>query len=271
MIKPNVVALHNTDIKKLIHIRCFGQFSLQIHGKHISMHAWKSPKVYQLFLLIAAEGGQDVSTSSICDMLWPSHDADHALQNLEFILRRLRKTLQEYLPSPLKANQVIQLQHGKISLNESYCSIDSKTIDRHMIQAKVLRQQRKHEQAYVIEQKIQNLLSGGFLSGEPELIAHHRYAWHSRLCNWIDQTTEHWKNEHHIHHATIIDLLDTGLDIDPCSERLLCQRMQVLHQAGYRSDAIRYYQSWASLLLQTFGLEPSPIAQQAYQAVRKLA
>jgi len=266
MAKHRITKLHPLG-DEIIQITTFGKLSVTIQGQCTAVQTWKSPKVYQLLLLIVAAGGQNISTQYICDTMWPNQEADHAIQNLEFILRRLRQTLQKHLPSPLKANQVIQLQHGKISLNESYCRIDNQTIDAYMIQAKELRQHQKHQQAYAIEQKIQNLLTGSFLGGESELASVHRHAWNNRLCNWIDQTTEHWKSEHDIHHSSIINLLDTGLEIDPCSERLLCQRMEVLHQAGYRNDAIRYYQSWATLLLQTFGLQPSPIAQQAYQAV----
>jgi len=228
----------------------------------------KAPKVYQLLLLLIASGGKNIPTHDICDTIWSCQEADYAMQNLEFILRKLRQTLQKYLPQNLRANQIIQLQHGKISLNQQYCTLDTWCFEELQHQAKALRLQREDQQAYAIEKTIQHIIQGSFLPGEAEMISSHRHAWHNRLCNWLDTTISHWKHDEHIHFSEIMDLLDIGLDIDPYSERLLCHRIQLLHQAGYQNDAVRYYQDWASLLFQQFKLKPSPIAQQAYQKLQ---
>jgi len=259
--------LHATHDEYPVQITSFGKLSICIHRKSIDIHRWKSPRVYQLLLLIVAAGGKNIPTHYICDSMWPSQEADKAMQNLEFILRRLRQTLQKSLPKQLKANQVILLQHGKINLNPIYCHIDTWHLDGYIKQAKSLHVRNRHAQAHSIEQQALQMIQGRFLSGESEnIVSGYRHAWHTRICNWINETASLWQKQHMNHHK-IISLLDTGLEIDPYSEQLLCQRMHILHQEGYSNDAIRYYQDWASLLLQTFGLKPSPIAQEAYQNI----
>jgi len=268
MPQKNITKLHFFKHIKPIQIKTFGEFSVCIDGQCIGVQTWRSPKVYQLLLLIVAAGGQKLSIHHICDAMWGHQEGDQALQNFEFILRRLRQTLQKYLPQNLKANQVVQLQHGKVSLNPSYCTLDSDMIQQYMKEGKELRMLGKHRQAYCMAQKVTAMIQGGFLEGEIDLIHHYRHAWHARLCSWVDETAAYWKQKG-VHYTEIISLLDTGLGIDPCCERLSCLRMQVLHQAGYSNDAIRYYRSWAALLFQVFGLEPSPVAQQAYQSVMR--
>ncbi len=259
--------LHATHDEYPVQITSFGELSVRIHGEFVDVQTWKSPRVYQLLLLIVAAGGRNIPTHYICDTMWANQDADQAMQNLEFILRRLRQTLQKHLSDNLKANQVILLQHGKISLNPMYCHIDTWHLDNHIKQAKSLHLDGSHAQAHSIEQQALHMIHGGFLSGESEsIVSGYRHAWHTRICNWINETASLWQKQHLDHHK-IISLLDAGLEIDPYSERLLCQRMYILQQEGYSNDAIRYYQDWASLLLQTFGLKPSPIAKEAYQSI----
>jgi len=250
-----------------IHITSFGTLSVHMDGESMDVQTWKSPKVYQLLVLIVAAGGRHIPVHYICDRMWPNQEADKAMQNFEFILRRLRQTLQSNLPKPLKANQVVLLQHGKISLNPMHCSIDSWQLDASIQQAKALRAKHQYTQAHRMEQQVLQMIHGDFLSGESEeLVSAYRHTWHTRMCNWIGETATLWHKQEVAHHD-IISLLDAGLNIDPYSEQLLCQRIHILHQAGYRNDAIRYYQDWASLLRQTFGLQPSHKVQQAYQAI----
>ena len=266
------MAIHSSKIypihqPKLMQITCFGELSIHIHGIKIDMQAWTSPKVYQLFVLMIASGGENIPAHQICDTLWPDQDSDKALQNFEFILRRLRQTLQQHLPDHLKANQVIQLQQHKLSLNKEHCHIDAWSIAQQLQEIRNYHWDNKHHQARSMEEQIATMIHGTFLEGEEDnIIFQYRHTWHTRICNWIDETLTHWQKQHTSHYQ-MMRLLDIGLKIDPSSERLLCHRLHILHQSGYHNDAIRYYQDWASLLLQTFGLKPSPKAQQAYQSL----
>ncbi len=254
-------------IIKPIHITCFGELSVRIHGECIAVHRWNSPKVYQLLLLLVASGGQQISGHTICDWLWPDHEADKAHQNFEFTLRRLRQLLQKHLGVNFKANQVIPLHHGKVCLNHDDCDIESCVVNHAMQQSKKFRRNQAHQRAYQLEQEIIGMIQGAFLQGEGELVYHQRQAWHVRLCNWIDETATYWRNDADISLHHITELLDVGLHIDPYSERLLCQRIEVLHQAGYQVDAICHYQQWSALVLQGFGIRPSQATQQIYQRI----
>lgn len=252
---------------KPIQIACFGRLSVRVHGKCIAVHAWNSRKVYQFLLLLVASAGQRLSSSVICDRLWPDHEADKAHQNLEFTLRRLRQLIQKPLGKNIQSSQVIPLQQGKISLNRDYCDIDCCVLQHAMQQSKKLRRNEAHQQAYLLEQQMITMIQGAFLQGENELVYHQRQTCHQRICNWIDETVKHWRNDAGITLHQLTDLLDVGLHIDPYSERLLCQRIEILHQAGYQADAICHYQRWAGLLLQRFSVNPSQSTQQVYQRI----
>ncbi len=260
--------INNTsDDVKPVQIHGFGILSVDIQGKSIDVQAWKKPKMYQLLLFIVAAGGRHIARHEVCDAIWPDQDAGQASQNLEFILRSLRQVFQPHLPACLKANQLIQFQQGKISLNPSYCNMDIWKLDEAMKQAKQLSKNAEYQPLQIVEQRILSTIRGGFLAGESDLVHHHRHRWHTHLCNWIAAAVEYWRNKQQACHTHIMELLNVGEQIDPCSERLLCLRMQVLHHAGYSADAMRYYQVWSALLQQTHGLQPSSATQRLYRSI----
>ncbi len=74
-----------------VHISCFGGLKVCIYGRGIHVQGWKSPKVYQLLALIVAMGGKNIAAYQLCDAIWPDGEGDKGMQNLEFILRRLRQ------------------------------------------------------------------------------------------------------------------------------------------------------------------------------------
>jgi len=252
---------------KPVYISCFGTLSVRIHDQCIAVQTWNSPKVYELLLLLASSAEQAISKYLICDQLWPNHDADKAHQNLEFTLRSLRQIFQKHLGSNYKANQVIPLQQGKIGLNHELCDIDTIMVRDFIQQGRKMRQEKQYDEAYSLEQQIIGMIQEGFLHNEEGLVYQQRKTWHLTLCNWLDEVASHWQTNHAIPHQQIIALLDVALYINPYSERLLCQRMKTLHQAGYQADAITHYHSWVELLTQKFKVEPSKQTQQLYQTI----
>lgn len=260
---------------KSIYIASLGGLSIRVHGKDIGVQAWKSPKVYQLLVMLVAMGGRNIPMGALYDAIWGDIDGDKAMQNMEFILRRLRQTLHQALPmsvaSEIKPSQIIQLNHGKVSLNAEYCELDIWAWEYLGEQARTLRQADQCKEACNIERQAVTMLTGQFLAGD-EFVLSERRVWHTRLCNWIDEVVGHWRDSagetDGVTHAEIISLLDVGLLISPASEKLCMQRMHVLLADGYRVDAMRAFKDWAMLVKEAYGIHPSGNIHQVYTAIQ---
>jgi len=239
-----------------ITITSFGGLSICINDQCAGVQAWKSPKVYQLLLVIVALGGRNVSVVSICDLLWPDNDGDKAMQNFEFMLRRLRQVLKSKFGGLLRGRQSVMMHHGKVSLNADVFSLDSWRWEALSSQARRLRIKEQWESAFELEQLAMRLLSGPFLQGDHDKILMQRDVWHTRTCNWIHDTVGNWLQDVEISHGQVMDLLDRGLLIDPCSEKLCMQRMNILLDNGYKVDAMRVYKNWVTLVKSTLGMSP---------------
>ena len=252
---------------KPAYISCFGTLSVHINGQNMAMQTCNSPKVYQLLLLLASSAQQAISKHLICDQLWPAHEADKAHQNLEFTLRSLRQMFQKHLGSNYKANQFIPLQQGKIGLNHELCDIDTIIVSDLIQRSRKMRQEKQHHEAYLLEQQVIDLIQGGFLQNEEMLVYQQRKAWHLKLCNWLDEIAYHWQADNRFPYQKILSMLDISLQINPYSERLFRQRMNILHQEGFQTDAIMHYHAWTELLAQKFKVNPSKQTQQLYQSI----
>jgi len=256
-------------LEKTIQISSINGLSIAVDGHCIAVHDWKSPKVYQLLTTLVALGGRNIPVGSIYDAMWSDVDGDKAVQNLEFILRRLRDTLQKKVSGRVKAIDIIQRHNGKISFNAEHCELDIWTWQALTEQARMCRKNGALIASRKIEQQAASMLTGEFLAGDDELALSPRMVWHTRFCNWIHEITDHWQHDKSVAHAEIITLLDVGLGISPCSEKLCMQRMNVLLDEGYRVDAMRAFKDWAMLVKGKYGISPSGKIHQVYTTVRQ--
>jgi len=252
---------------KPIQISSIGGLAIAVNGQCVGVHAWKSPRVYHLLTTIVALGGRNVSVGSIYDVIWPDIDGDKAMQNMEFILRRLRQTLHKSMGCQIKPTQIIQLHHGKISFNPEYCELDIWAWQSYTEQARMWRQCGNSAAARKIEQMAASILTGKFLAGDEELTICERQIWHTRFCNWIHEVIGHWQVDGSVMHAEMMALLDVGLAIAPCSEKLCMQRMNILLDEGYSADAMRAFKDWAMLVKGIHGIQPSGKIHQAYMQI----
>ena len=79
---------------------------------------------------MVAYGGIEVNTEQIIDALWYEADGDMAHSALSTTLNRLRKLI--------GIKDIIQLQDGKVSLNQNYCRIDTWAFERTLNEAETL-------------------------------------------------------------------------------------------------------------------------------------
>jgi len=244
---------------KPMQITSLGGLSIHVHGRDIGVQSWKSPKVYQLLDLIVGMGGKNIAAHRFCDAIWPGVEGDRGMQNLEFILRRLRQVLQTDLGKDLSAKQVIQFHQGKVSLNADYCDLDIWKWQNACARARQLRSQRKYSEAFQFEQQAAVLLSGDFLAGDDTLESTSGCIsrWRTRCCGWLDATLTYWRKDECCAYHQMSALFDIWLQIDPASERLCIQRMQALLDESCTVEALRVYYDWVQLIKEQYGLNPS--------------
>ncbi|MBN4076705.1 bacterial transcriptional activator domain-containing protein [Mariprofundus ferrooxydans] len=243
-----------------VQISSLGGMSIHVHGRDIGVQGWKSPRVYQLLSLIIAMGGKNIATHHICDAIYPDMEGDKGMQNLEFILRRLRQVMQPELGQGIKATQVICLHQGKVSLNSDYCDVDIWQWNDLCAEARQLRMVAGDlSSATACEQQAALMLSGRFLDGDDafEAVGRHKLIWRERVCNWIDATIRHWRNDELAGYDQMMMLFEIWQNIDSSSERLCMQRMRVLLDDGYTVDAKRVYYAWVQQIKAEYGFNPS--------------
>ncbi|MDQ6969665.1 MAG: bacterial transcriptional activator domain-containing protein, partial [Mariprofundus sp.] len=70
-------------------------------------------------------------------------------------------------------------------------------------------------------------------------------------------TVENWRNDDQFDYAHMTTLFHTWQQFDPASKRLCMQRMRVLLDRGYSTDAKRVYYDWVQQIKDEYGLKPS--------------
>jgi len=245
------------DHQHIIRINTFGGFSVQVHGECIGVQDWKCTKVFQLLLSLVALGGKDIAVTQLMDLIWPDAEGDKSFQNLEFNLRSLRKLLQQHVGGGICGNQIVMVQQGKLSLNADLCMIDTWQWEFLTRSAAQAYDAGEHKAAFALEQRAAQLLRGEFLAGEQDMIYSQHGIWQQRCSNWLVKTAHSWHERFSNCHDEQMQLLDIGLHIDPCSEKLCMQRMRVLLNEGYAADALRAYYAWVELIRTTYSLRPS--------------
>lgn len=246
-------------MQKPILISSFGGLKLATKDGCAGIRHWKSPKVYQLMLAIVALGGRNIPAIDIGDLIWPDIDGDKAMQNLEFMLRRLRQVLKESIDPHLQSQQPVLVHHGKISLNHELIDLDLWHWQALASKAKEQREGQHHNEAFTSETAAAALIKGPFLEGDIAYVGFQQELWHTRIGNWLHSTVDLWHHDPSITDGQLFELMDRGILIDPCSEKLCMQRMNILLETGYRVDALRIHKNWATLIREKLGISPPDI------------
>jgi LuxR family transcriptional regulator, maltose regulon positive regulatory protein len=100
-----------------IRVQTLGRFVIIVDDRPLQFGR-KIPRMPLMLLqAIIAHGGQNVATTTLCDLLWPEADGDAAYRSLKMALSRLRTIL--------KHSDAIILKDAHLSLNPRYCWVDA--------------------------------------------------------------------------------------------------------------------------------------------------
>lgn len=235
-----------------------------IDGKNIEISSSSNNRPLELLRAIIALGGNALSESSLCDLLWPHSEADAAARSLTTTLHRLRK---------LFGKDIVTVLSHRVSLNRTVCWVDSdallevmnKTIDginrKTISLSEVILSCRTVFDLYPENGIAMDDYPGWFISYHEQL--------RSRLFTYINNVTFFLKNNDD--DDTLLHLYDFAITIDPLIERYYQGAIETLNSRSRFSEAIQYYHQCVAALKQGLDISPSPKTTQLFIAARTMA
>jgi DNA-binding SARP family transcriptional activator len=222
------------DAKRPIRIHTLGQFSIAIDDRALRSKGKAKHRPLALLKALVALGGREVSSSRLCECLWPDSDGDLGARNLTITLHRLRSLLQ--------AKAAVVSVNGKLSLNEGVCWVDAWAFERLVNDG--LR--RLDESAIGNTSELQlrlalNLYAGDFLvlESEEHWMMAPRLRLRTKFERLISALSTHLEREKRFPDA--IDLCLQALELDPLNELLYRRLMNCYLKRGEFASALGTY------------------------------
>jgi len=241
-----------------------GRFSLLINGQAIDFGREVPKRPLELLKATIAQGGRDISISSLTALLWPDVDGDKASRSFATNLHRLRKILGD--------DRILVLKEGKLSLDARYCWVDVWTFERLLgATRRVLGTATGSHQACLMEGLTKNLLT---LYQDHFLVREEMTSWsvsmrerlRSKYIHSLGEVGRFW--ETHGFWEQAIDCYQKGVDVDDLVE-MFYQRLMVCYQQTSRySEGMSVYRRCRQTLSIALGLQPEPETESLYLALR---
>src|SRR6185369_15106661 len=118
---PETPPLHLDTWPWPLKIQTLGSFELIRDDEPVAITG-KVKKPLELLKALISLGGKNVSQERLTDALWPDADGDLAQRSFDTTLHRLRKLLGN--------EKVLQLQAGRLSIDQRYCWLDIWAFER---------------------------------------------------------------------------------------------------------------------------------------------
>lgn len=216
-------------------------------------------KPLDLLKVLIAFGGIEVNSEQIIDALWYEADGDMAHSAFSTTLNRLRKLI--------GIKDVINLDDGKVSLNQNYCQVDTWAFERILKEAKTLWEKGEVKKAIFLYEKAINNYKGHFLakeSEEPWMIPL-RERLKNRFLEAIIKLGKCREQENAFKKA--IECYEKGLAVDNLEEVFYQRIMLCCRDLGRKAGAIRVYNRCIEALHTILKIEPSHETETIYQKI----
>jgi DNA-binding SARP family transcriptional activator len=246
-----------------------GSFHLGVHGKPVSDADWKSKKALNLFRYLVARRGERVPKDQLMEVLWPDTDFDTSLEhNLHTCVYFARRVLEPHLERYGKS-ELITCSNGLYCLERvEGCWVDIEEFEASYLEGKRLQKEDKTRAIDTFNQAIA-YYRGDFLAEDPYL-------------DWATEAREYYR-EIYVD-ATLrlsallaesddkseaIQICRNALRKDPYREDLHHTVINYLIDAGRYSEAATQYRTYARMMREEFGLEPSREAGALLQRIQQ--
>ncbi len=184
---------------------------------------------------------------------------DMAHSALSTTLNRLRKLI--------GIKDIIQLQDGKVTLNQNYCRVDTWAFERTLNEAETLWKQGEEKETIFLYEKAINSYKGHFLakeSEEPWMIPL-RERLKNRFLSTIIKLGKCLEQEKAFEKA--IECYEKGLSVDDLEEVFYQRIMLCCQNLGRKAEAIRIYNRCKDTLNRILEIEPSHETKAIYQKI----
>jgi TolB-like protein/Flp pilus assembly protein TadD len=208
--------------------------------------------VRALLAYLATHPKEQHAREKLMGLLWSDRDAQHARQSLNNALMQIRKIGAEHGVALLTSNrEIVSLVNG--------------AIDTDIIAFQSLRTEQPKQAAA--------LYTGPFLDGLSipddtfeEWLLSTRAALHNAACEVLRDAAEAAAREGDL--ETAIAMLNRALECDPLLEDAHRRLMQLHHQSGNRTAALRQYEICANILLRELQIKPDPATERAFAEIK---
>jgi LuxR family maltose regulon positive regulatory protein len=248
--------LHLENWPWALKIFTLGRFQLLRNERPVRFSRKAQEKPLSLLRALIALGGREVQEGQIADFLWPDADGDIAHSSFKTTLHRLRKLIGEH--------EAIQVQGGRLTLNQRYCWVDVWALEHILGQAdeewRKAPKTDKTAKAIELTQKVLDLYQGPFMKGteEPWAISF-RERLQANVMRGMEWLGHYWEGVDQMEKA--IACYQQGLVVDKLSEKCYQRLMLCLKQMGRKAESLAIYDRCKKNLAANLGIEPSPVTQ----------
>lgn len=247
-----------------------GSFQLEVCGKLVSDADWKSKKALNLFWYLVARRGEKVPKDQLMEVLWPDIDSDASLeQNLHTCVYYTRRVIEPSLKRYGKS-ELLTCSNGLYYLEQVEGSwVDIEEFEASYLEGKRLQQEDDKLKAIDAFRQAITYYRGDFLSEDPYL-------------DWATEVREYYREVYvdaALRLSTLLAEIDdkaeaiqicrNALRKDPYREDLHHRTINYLIDARRYSEAATQYRTYARMLKEEFGLEPSREAWALLQKIQQ--
>jgi len=224
-----------------VRILALGPLIVEINGETLEFQGKAQAKPMAMLKAMIFNAGQPIRTEKVADALWPDANEQKAKVNIKSTLHRLRKLL---------GHDAVLLSEGYLCLNPDCCWLDIVTFRR------LLDSTRSEPLATAVLEDCLRLYRGPLLEDDdiPNSAIHLRLELSSFFLNSIQFLAQCLITEDHPNQA--IDWLSRGLELDPLSEPLAQELIELYFQLNRKTDALSFYQCFRDRLMQELDVEP---------------
>ena len=235
----------------MIQFRILGPLDALIDGTPVPLGGAKQRAVLALLLL---DAGRVVSTDRLLDALWSGEPPPTATASLQNFISQLRRALGAETIETRPPGYLMRVEAGQLDLANVRRLVDESRASDPLRRARLLGEAL----ALWRGEPLAELADEPFAQGEIARLTELRLA------------LEEERAEAELalgRHGELVSDLDALVRANPLRERLRGQLMLALARSGRQAEALEVYRNGRATLVETLGLEPSPLLQQLHSSI----
>jgi DNA-binding SARP family transcriptional activator len=235
----------------VVEFRILGPLEAVAEGRSLALGGAKQRAVLALLLL---EAGRVVSTDRLMDALWSGEPPPTATASLQNFVSQLRRSLGAEAIETRPPGYLVRVEAGQLDLANVRRLVDEARASDPLRRARLL------EDALALwrGEPLAELSYEAFAQGEIARLAEFRLALQEERAEAELALGRH---------GELVQDLEALVRENPLRERLRGQLMLALYRSGRQAEALEVYRLGRKALVDTLGIEPSPLLQQLHGSI----